>query len=657
MRSGKLCAMEADAIEADGLPVLPRRLQRRMQRMEQAHNLDRQHDEALHLMQDTLLYLASLAFADYRARAPTPSFEVERMLLRWKHAWLGDYGELLLHALRATPSPLLTSRERRAMRFPAAARLRTAMRGLDAAVRGCATRAAPIVDEMLLGESSAIGFNEMRATLTGFRNKAYAHVDRTHWDRLDDYLAVVAPLLVSAADELVNNPLVRRMLGALHPATIVAVGPLDDDGCASVNARLDDGVELGLVADERRFPDSLAPGRFLLLAPDTVGGFAVHGAFWSLLENDDVPTPLANEVVGSALACDELEPALRALEAFLLTERPDVDPNVDPKLVDTAIVLVLEHYKTTCEPPYHEWVGRLDGLLDHQSSALPDRLTEDVEYFTAITVERPIDGGPSKASEAALLAKLASPRRVLRCVAADAIGYLDTPTARLALEQAASCDPRRAVRKHALYGLARMAKPESWDVVTGIVRCERNDPELAAHALNALGAFQTAETVAFLFGFLRTGMVYPCMCAAASSVAALALNAPETLVGHKQELLELIAATEDAYTRGCLVFVLSSVGDADDVAVLLQLVGDDRRAYVQEDLCLTLGMIGDDRAVPFLAHVLCREEAVHADCVVQRQAVLALRRIDTSMGQDDLQRYDPPQGFPIIVRALNESLA
>lgn len=68
VRSFKLYRMGVKAIQADVLLALPRRLRHRAQRME--HVLDRQHDEALHLMQDALLYLAGLAFADYCADRP-----------------------------------------------------------------------------------------------------------------------------------------------------------------------------------------------------------------------------------------------------------------------------------------------------------------------------------------------------------------------------------------------------------------------------------------------------------------------------------------------------------------------------------------------------------------------------------------------------------
>src|SRR5215218_6562673 len=77
--------------EQDRAHPLPLPLRQRAHRMERAVNLDRRHDEALHLIQDTVLYLASLAFADYRARATVPTLGTEELLLRWNHAWFEDY--------------------------------------------------------------------------------------------------------------------------------------------------------------------------------------------------------------------------------------------------------------------------------------------------------------------------------------------------------------------------------------------------------------------------------------------------------------------------------------------------------------------------------------------------------------------------------------
>jgi hypothetical protein len=140
---------------------LPPPLRRRYMRVSNASNQDRRHDEALHLLQDTVLALASLAFADYRTRAAKPSLQVEVRLMRWRQGtpWLTDYAELLYEALNATPEPrLLPKNELRSLRFQEAARLQAILPALELAAESRSALAGPAVERALEARVEPITF-------------------------------------------------------------------------------------------------------------------------------------------------------------------------------------------------------------------------------------------------------------------------------------------------------------------------------------------------------------------------------------------------------------------------------------------------------------------------------------------------------------------
>ncbi len=633
---------------------LPAPLRRRYLRLSDAKNLDRRHDEALHLLQDSVLWLASLAFADYRARAPMPSLEVETRLMRWRQGtpWLSDYGELLYEALNATPEPRLLPRTTlRSLRFQEAARLKAILPALELAAASRAALARPAVERALSGRIQPLPFREMLNTLIDFRNKAYAHIDRTQLDHADDYLRVVTPILVSTAEEFLQTALIADVLRDLRPGRIVSVETWPSGDEAELEVRVDDRDDESLRLTVSCSNDRWSEDEYVLLSRAS-GSYEVVERYFNLIADRSAPPPLANELVEDAVEHSRYHDALTALEAFLL--KTNCPAEVDPRVIDDVVVMVLEQYKGTADTRDYVLLQRAARLLDHLSGALPPRITKDIEYFVSVTVERPPADAKLRGDDTDLIAQLNARSLAERCAAISALGLRQSAKARIHLERIASADDRRAARKAAVYALSAIGDPASWEVVRSVAAEDRHDPELAAHAFNALGGFATTDNARFLLWYISEGPVFPCTCSAASAVARLAAEAPAAVRDETGLLLDLIRHGPDPYTRGCLVFALSALGDDAVLEQLQEELTNEASPFVAEDLCFALGRIGGDDAVPILAEVLTGGTPARDDPVVQRQAILALQRIGSDMAHQALADHHRPSEFIFVERALRQ---
>lgn len=632
---------------------LPSQLRWRCTRLRDASNADRRHDEALHLLQDTVLALAGLAFADYRSRANMPSLKVEVRLMRWRQGtpWLTDYAQLLYDALNATPEPRLLPRgELKAVHFQEAARLKAILPALELAAASRAAFARPAVEDALEKRPRPISFKETLDTLVEFRNKAYAHIDRTQLDHVDDYLELVTPILIATAAEFLRTDPVATVLRNLRTARVISVDSWSPS-VTKLEVRIGgrDGELRRLIAPE---PAAEWESGQSVVLPRAADEDAAVRRYFDLTAAEDPPPPIADELVEDAVEHGRLSDALTALEAFLVETRFPAD--LDPRVVDDVIVMVLEQYKATADTRDYVLLQRAARLLDHQSGRLPPRITKDIEYFVSVTVERPPDGAGLRMDEQALIAQLDAKTLSARCAAIATLGLERSAGARVRLEEIASSDDRRAARKAAIYALSAIGDAASWTVVRAVASEDRHDPELAAHAFNALGGFATSDNARFLLSYISEGPVFPCTCSAAAAVARLAEEAPETVRAEASLLLDLIRNGPDPYTRGCLVFALSALGDKAMALELQSKLSTELNPFVAEDLCFALGRIGDEKAVPVLAELLEGGTPARDDPVVQRQAILALGRIGSAETERVLSEYRPAPDFLFLTRALRQ---
>lgn len=129
---------------------LPRHLRERAWKLaDTTTSVERRHNEALRLIHDALMHLASLAFADYRRlRFDDPDEDVEKVLLKFDRPWLRDHLELLTCSLRAVPKDQAVLRTRN-LRLEKGEALRRAIGALEQAVACDARRVGASLEAAL----------------------------------------------------------------------------------------------------------------------------------------------------------------------------------------------------------------------------------------------------------------------------------------------------------------------------------------------------------------------------------------------------------------------------------------------------------------------------------------------------------------------------
>ena len=215
-------AVSAVELHEERIERLPRALRERAWRLaDTSSSVERRHNEALRLIHDALMHLASLAFADYRRlRFDDPDENVEKVLLKFDRPWLRDHLELLTCSLKAVPKEQAIICTRK-VKLEQGHRLRVAIEALEQAV-ACDARRVGAYLEAALAQPSArkISVSEFLELVIAYRNGALGHQERTNWTDLDDFYGCLTPVLDEVATELVcheviHNALVRRPLATL----------------------------------------------------------------------------------------------------------------------------------------------------------------------------------------------------------------------------------------------------------------------------------------------------------------------------------------------------------------------------------------------------------------------------------------------------------
>jgi predicted NBD/HSP70 family sugar kinase len=213
---------------------LPRRLGERAWKVYESPNVERRHHEALLLLQESVLHLASLAFAAYRrSHLSDPNELVEQILLRYDQPWTRDYAELLRQSLAASSSPRLL--ETRKVSLRTAAQLARSVEVLGHAIhtsdRPTSLRVGPLLDhEFRQGGSQVLKWDAFLNLVVDYRN-GVAHADRTKWTDVSDFYEQFAPLLESVAIEFLCSPEVHKALVRYPTSVLRAVAQASDGRC------------------------------------------------------------------------------------------------------------------------------------------------------------------------------------------------------------------------------------------------------------------------------------------------------------------------------------------------------------------------------------------------------------------------------------------
>ena len=218
------------------------------------------------------------------------------------------------------------------------------------------------------------------------------------------------------------------------------------------------------------------------------------------------------------------------------------------------------------------------------------------------------------------------------------------------LERLVREEPRSELRKHALLAIGRIGAPGAFDLLRDTAMEHRRHPAVATFALRALSGRPTANAANFLADYLASGAPYACLNAAAWSLAEIFNDSPHLAEPSIDRLLDHIRTLDDPYTRGCLMFALAMTRRRDVASRIVDAMrsfGDPVDPYVLEDACLAVGLLADPETLPFLTACAQPEQP---DPLVRRQAIVALRRLDTPDAHRVVLEL-PPATEPYVRRA------
>lgn len=218
-------SVSAVEVNEERIERLPRPLRERAWKLaDGATSVERRHNEALRLIHDALMHLASLAFADYRRlRFNNPSEDVEKVLLKFDRPWLRDHLELLTCSLRAVPADQAVLRTRN-LKLEHGDRLRRAMDALEQAVACDARRIGASLEAALHQQPPRkMPVLEFLGLVIDYRNGALGHQERTNWTDLDDFYECMTPVLDEVATEFVCHDVIHDALTCRPLATLTQI--------------------------------------------------------------------------------------------------------------------------------------------------------------------------------------------------------------------------------------------------------------------------------------------------------------------------------------------------------------------------------------------------------------------------------------------------
>lgn len=161
---------------------------------------EQKHQQVVRLALDGLLYLASLTFAQYRARRKgDPDPEVERQLIAFHAPSAGDYYRLLRLSQKALgDESLLPPKPLSRVKLPEAAAFRRGMEAVELATASGAQRVGAILERSASAGRLPSWYQFWDQQFLYYRNKVIGHFERSRWTDLADYFAVIPPLLEDA---------------------------------------------------------------------------------------------------------------------------------------------------------------------------------------------------------------------------------------------------------------------------------------------------------------------------------------------------------------------------------------------------------------------------------------------------------------------------
>ena len=622
---------------------------------------------ALVLLQQAILYLASLAFAEYRGLAEKPDLEAELELASYvaRSPTFSNYRTLLRRCVAATGKasklyPLYNvtvpaSRKLNVLRDVSSKRLRRVGKEYHERIQNL--------------DSPPPKFEAYLEILSNFRNQAFAHTDWHALDGAEDFFTEAAPVLKQVANEFLTCPEVtdawtNLCLAKVHDIKYNKGQPdeyvvMTNDKDARAVVRVDrSGARKPFVSSQ-----AISQGDEVLLVqgdPDEL----VH-SYWDLADGGR-PEPEIESIVNERLLTGHPDEALAALRSFAGIAQRNKQHNkrllrqwLPTPLVDDVVISALQHFKLNGDTIDKNIPLNARILLELVTTELPERIVRVADRFAEVTVRHP-SAPPQGRRRVDTLARGSS--HTSRLEAAIKLGFQDDENARERLEDMARNDLSRKVRMQALlslgHGPGRIASAEVSPVLMGFANQHRDDPETACCALIALGALRDLSCVDFIAEYVLSDAPFACLDAAAWGLAALADEEPTSIDPWNVKLYEFATDSDnDPYTRGTVLYCLSKLGDLNLAYKIAALIIEGEDPFVIEDACAALASIGDPRSVETLAGVLNAVDGALGDLCVKREAIRSLGVIGSEQAAAALEAYTPPDGLRFIERVLTEALS
>jgi hypothetical protein len=615
------------------------------------------------LQQETALYLAALALAEYRGLGGPPTIEAEMAIASLeRRATFSAYTTVLIECIKSTngqslmkdlpDAPFVDARKLAVLMKEAATHRRTLGGRLWEAIQSVS--------------SEPISFEKYLRSLGDFRNKAFAHTDWHGLDDADDFFDEAFPILLKVASELLCHPVVKHAFQSLQPATVTNVH--DYECPPRYEVRLDDDrgtfeIEHSpaqWAADHAPFHTN---ERVLVRVVDDTEPEIV-GSYWRLGDGMAPLKPAVEATIGAILADAGPAEALAALRGFADQVGKD-DPNrkewIAEELVDDIVICALEEFKFNGDNKDHAIPRNLLPLLEYTSDQLPARIVADVERFESVSVRYPATRPTQPVEE--LLARSRSGSVASRTQAAADMGSNKDHKILEELITMAKRGERRAVRKQALLSIAAregvgLTTKHVEELMRIVTYENRSDPEMACCALIGLAAVDGRIAVDFLVEFAQSDAAYACTETASWALASLAQRRPRLVQERSGALLELAADEHgDPYTRGTVIYCLGKLTEAGLAAEIAALLHPEEHPFVLEDACAALGALGDPCGVEPLLAVLASEsvDGAFSDLCVKRAAIRSLGTLSGPRAQEALARYEAPPGCRFVERALAEA--
>jgi HEAT repeat protein len=326
----------------------------------------------------------------------------------------------------------------------------------------------------------------------------------------------------------------------------------------------------------------------------------------------------------TALAAGALEAGNSPLAALCIEHAS----TVDPLFVDRFLEEGLDDFKYGGNFDYQN-IARLMRVVGQTSGTIPQRVVADLEYWNAKYRDFQARVVSDARQSAELIDRIDGAPLQEQLDITWTLGERGASEGVAALRRMLNRESPSVLREHAVVALGKISSAESIGTLKRIGLDESESKWLRAYALHGMSGYRTRDTVLYLLSILEDANAKMFSEDAAWALNSIASANPELLAGHVESILNIIRASSDRYTQGCLIYTLASGHFGEAAQPLVDFLSSVSDPFVLEDGCHALGVLGARSALDLLS-AIARDASY--DAQVRRHAALALDRIAAADG-------------------------